>query len=260
MRKLGVYFIGILGLLIMFSCSDKKTDTGTIKIVFGQEVNGEELKVDKLIYTNEAGNPFLVSEIQYFLSDLSFKGDALQHDLPDSNFSHYVDTDIKESKEWIIPGVKVGDYHSLSFTFGFDSINNYSRRFPNPPESHMFWPDFLGGGYHYMKLNGKWEPEKDAPLRPFNFHLGIGQVYQGTKPHPDSVVRFVHNHFDKKLNHNFSVKAGDTTVITLNMKVEEWFKNPNTYDFNFYGGKIMQDQEAMEKGCENGINAFYIRD
>ena len=34
--------------------------------------------------------------------------------------------------------------------------------FVNPPEVNMMWPDVLGGGYHYLMLNGKWKtPENN---------------------------------------------------------------------------------------------------
>jgi hypothetical protein len=40
--------------------------------------------------------------------------------------------------------------------------------------------------------------------------------------------------------------------------VDHWFKNPNTFDFNYWGGDIMQKQDAMKVGCENGQDVFGI--
>ena len=42
------------------------------------------------------------------------------------------------------------------------------------------------------------------------------------------------------------------------MHVDRWFKNPNTYDHNEWGGDIMQKQESMRLGCENGHDVFEI--
>jgi hypothetical protein len=41
------------------------------------------------------------------------------------------------------------------------------------------------------------------------------------------------------------------------MNVEQWFENPNTYDFDFYGGKIMDNQDAMGAGCSNGQKGVF---
>ena len=118
----------------------------------------------------------------------------------------------------------------------------------------MFWPEYLGGGYHYLKLNGKWVDES-SELLPFNFHLGIGQFYddEGT------VTGFIQNFFDITLqNSSFTLADGENKAIDLVMEVDNWFRTPHTYDHNTWGGDIMQKQEAMALGCENGHDVFSV--
>ena len=55
----------------------------------------------------------------------------------------------------------------------------------------MFWPEMLGGGYHYMKMNMIWSDT--SALNPFNMHLGIGQIYSSLEPNVDSITGFVPN-------------------------------------------------------------------
>ena len=125
--------------------------------------------------------------------------------------------------------------------------------FVNPPESFMFWPIYLGGGYHHMKLNGKWLDENQQ-ISPFDFHLGIGQIYYS---YPDSITGFVQNYFNVELpNSSFSLVKNQTKEIQIIMNIENWFKSPNTYNHDDWGGDIMQNKEAMFLACENGHDVF----
>jgi hypothetical protein len=119
----------------------------------------------------------------------------------------------------------------------------------------MFWPELLGGGYHYMKLNGKWRDTLDR-LTPFNFHLGIGQIYHSF---PDSISAYVHNDFRVDLpDSRIEILGGENKDITLVMNIENWFKSPYIYDHNHWGGDIMQKQDAMKMACENGRDVFTV--
>jgi hypothetical protein len=142
--------------------------------------------------------------------------------------------------------------------FGIAEHHNMSFMFVNPPEKDMFWPEYLGGGYHYMKLNGKWMPEgQTIQTAPFDFHLGIGQEYYS---YPDSITGFIHNNFRVFLSESgFTIKSGETLEFILSMHVDRWFKDPHIYDHDVYGGYIMQSQEAMQKVKENGHNVFTIQ-
>lgn len=263
--------------------SKQETDEGNIIIEIYHTVDGKQLETDQMIYTNAAGNKYLVSEIQWIISDIKLhRADGSTALIGKEGGIFYIDTDIPESMKLDLGyGVKSGDYTGLSFTFGMNELQNKSLRFVNPPESFMFWPDYLGGGYHYMKLNGKWI-NTDGVAQPFNFHLGIGQVYDTLAPKSSYVSRsaccasahcegytppektmpiigFIQNYFDVRFEETiFSVQASESTKLKLEMKVDNWFKNPNIYDHNIWGGSIMQQQKAMKKACENSIDVFSL--
>jgi hypothetical protein len=42
------------------------------------------------------------------------------------------------------------------------------------------------------------------------------------------------------------------------MNIEKWFDGVNTFDFKNYPKGIMQNQEGMFRGCQNGKNAFSL--
>jgi hypothetical protein len=230
---------------------------GRINFYFDQLIDGATIDFDTLIYQNAAGNPYMVSEIQYFVSDVTlYESDGSSILLDEWKDIHYVDTDLPETREYaFIDAIPAGNYDSISFIFGISEEKNQSLMFVNPPESNMFWPEYLGGGYHYMKLNGKWE-NIDSEVIPFNLHLGIGQVRDSIS---NEIVGYVQNYFRVSLpNSGFTISGNDTILFNVIMNVEKWFYDPNTFDFNFWGGDIMQNQAAMQAVKENGQNVFEI--
>jgi hypothetical protein len=252
-------FIGI----VIMSCSKEKEvpEDNQAKLIFSFDhtINGNPVIFDSLMYENDAGNPFLVNEIQYFVSDVRLYSGAGDVKLIDDwKAIHYVDTDIPYTQSWeVYDPIDPGQYDSISFTFGISADKNMSFMYVNPPEKDMFWPEFLGGGYHYMKLNGKWLPEGQlVQTAPFDFHLGIGQVYYS---YPDSITGFIHNNFDVSLPGSaFDIGSGEKKTLKITMQVDKWFNDPHVYDHDVYGGYIMQNQEAMKKVKENGHNVFLL--
>jgi len=255
MKKGLFVFLGVLMIGIFNSCdfsSRDKGDFGKLQLDISHSI-----KTDTFNYINAAGNKYMISEIQYFISDIKLykkNGDTIV--LDNYNDIHYVDTDIPETFVYTpADSVKTGVYDKISFTFGINEKKNISRLFVNPPESFMFWPEFLGGGYHYMKLNGKWLDSLNKP-KVFNFHLGIGQNYDENR----NVTGFVQNYFEVSLeNSSIEIKPSKLTEIDIVMQVENWFRSPNIWDFNKYGGKIMQNQKAISLACENGHDVFLIK-
>jgi hypothetical protein len=230
-------------------------NTGKIHLDFDFVVDGKPLQFDTLMYTNAAGNKYLVYEVQYFLTQLTIYKDGKGKVLKGWEKEHYVDTNIPGTLGWdVYDKIESGSYDSLSFRFGFTDADNQSYMFVNSPEKDMVWPDYLGGGYHYMKLNGKWLTP-DNKLRGFAFHIGRGQVYDST----GNPISFIDNSFYVSLkNSDFKIEKGKYTKMTVRMHVEEWFENPVVYDHNQWGGDIMQNQAAMATAVRNGWNVFEL--
>ena len=243
--------------LLAVACT-KPNEKAEINLKIGYEVNGKPLVTDSLCYENEAGNQFLITEIQWFLSNIELKNEASdwimlhQPDLSDTldiSRVFYIDTDIPESQTLHPCPIEVGHYTAIRFTFGLDEIDNYTGLFINPPESEMFWPDMLGGGYHYMKLNGKYL-NSEGRLAPLAIHLGIGQN--------EDFTEFYQNYFIVELPIDFDVKANTENQLDLTMVIDNWFRNPHTIDFNEFGSHIMQNQTAQRLLNGNGKDVFRI--
>jgi hypothetical protein len=256
-----LFLIAFLLVLSFVGCNDEENPVQNGKIVFrfDHKIYGSTIQTDTLIYINEAGNPYLISEIQYFISDvILYHKNGFGLLINSWKDIHYVDTDLTDTHTWeVYDDIPPGTYDSIAFTFGISKEKNISFMYVNPPESFMFWPEYLGGGYHYLKLNGKWRAEEQTTqTTPFNCHLGIGQIYFS---YPDSIIGFIQNDFRVSLHgSSFELGEGQKKEITLTMNVEEWFNDPYVYDLDVWGSYTMQNQDAMQMLKENGYNVFSV--
>jgi hypothetical protein len=242
-------------LLNSLNCS-AAYETGKIKICFAQIVNGRPARFDTMIYVNEAGNHYEIDQVQYFISEVTLhKSGGSSYILSPKAPWHYVDKDIPASMTWNVNDeIPAGLYDSVTFTFGLSKENNRSYKFRNAPESLMFWPDALGGGYHYMKINIKYL-NNSGELSNFNCHIGTGQ----TKSPEGKAESFIQNFFRVTLPlSSFKLNNKETKTVEILMNIENWFALPNIIDFNNYGG-IMDNEEAMKKICENGAKVFSVK-
>ncbi|HRY32360.1 MAG TPA: hypothetical protein P5531_05280 [Bacteroidales bacterium] len=233
----------------------EEEEKGKIVFRFVHLVDGQAVVYDTMKYTNTAGNHYMITDMQYFISDVVLHAsDGSKKMINEWQDIYYVDTYIPSTFEWqVYDAIPPGHYDSISFTFGINKEKNKNGLFVNPPEVNMFWPDFLGGGFHYLKLNGRWKTQA-ATLLPFNFHTGIGADTIG----PGQVV-FVHNYFNVNLkNSSFTVNKGRNTVIEIVMNIESWFHTPHVWDWDSIGGAIMENQSAMLWARENGFDVFTI--
>jgi hypothetical protein len=72
--------------------------------------------------------------------------------------SMFIESDIIEN----------GSY-TLQFRFGLDSTTNVTNSFVNETfHTSMSWPEMMGGGYHYMKLEGSYTNDSTF----YNTHTG----------------------------------------------------------------------------------------
>ena len=63
----------VLFALLAVACTKPK-DKAEINLNIGYVINGKPLVTDTLCYENEAGNRFLITEIQWFLSNIKLLG------------------------------------------------------------------------------------------------------------------------------------------------------------------------------------------
>jgi hypothetical protein len=259
MRNLNAVIFVLI--ILIYSCitENEVNYDGTITFEFEHLVNGKAAEFDQMIYRNEVGNEYEITNIQWFVSEVTLIGhDGIEKPVSASDWIHYIDTDLPETHRWtVLDGIKPGEYEAIRFIFGIRGEKNMPYMFTDPPESNMIWPYFMGGdegGYHYMKLNGFWITPSNERM-PYNFHIGVGQQYDENK----DITGFIQNWFEVRLPYSsFSMPAGGQVDVKIQMNIENWFKGPRIYDHNEFGGSIMNNQAAMGKIHDNGIDVFSV--
>ncbi|TAH42001.1 MAG: hypothetical protein EYC69_06630 [Bacteroidetes bacterium] len=238
------YILVVLVFGLLFSC---KKDSDDIVPVEGQnsllidlayEVDGQALSFDTLLYTNDAGSQYGVSRMWYYLSKIYLiKSDSSTVFLKDYIF---VDAKNSAANQLEISAVPVGDYIGMKFNIGLDSSQNITGALPVTTDNlNMEWPVQMGGGYHFMKYEG--HASDSTGNYGFAMHLGLN---------PYLVKCAIWN--------PIVVTAG-TTNIRLVMNLNEWFRNPEIYDFNVDGNYSMGVMSAMIKLSQNGSDVFTIQ-
>jgi|SRR5690554_158658 len=207
---------------------------------FKHQVDNQPVVFDTVMYINDFGNNFSIETIRYFISNVAFvKSNGSIVNIYDAI---YVDGRLEAYKQKkITKAIANGDYTEIRFTFGLDSEMNQTGAFNNFPEAAMEWPMMMGGGYHYMKLEGRYENQN--MYNHFNFHTG---PLNNNK-----------NYFQVALPMSLKVTNGSFDV-SLAMEIQNWFKNPNSFDLTTIAQGMMGDQNKQELVKNNGFNVFSV--
>ncbi len=221
----------------------------SIVFKFEHVVGSDDLEYDTMKFTNAAGNLYEVENMKYIVSDFVLHTSSGMVELEDE---HYIDA-ADPTTHTYDPGedIETGSYTSVSFTFGIDSIENTAGKFSNAPESNMAWPAMMGTGYHYMKLEGKYDSA--GTTKNYNIHLGPSNGGAG--------MGVVGNDYSVDItlsNSSFTATDHGEIEVIIKVDINEWFKSPNIYDFNTYGEIIMPNQVAQEVLQENGASVFSL--
>lgn len=226
---------------------DAAPATDRVTIAFEHLVDGAPVTIGTdTPYTNAAGNSFGVTLVRYFISNVTLNlagGESLE-----ATGAHFVDHDMPETRTYELDlDVPAGTLESVSFVMGIPAALNTSGAFPNEPESLMEWPEMLGGGYHYMKFEGRYI---NAAEEPFNFRAHTGPTAGNDYS------------FGVELSAGGRAVGGEPVTLTLEMNLEQWFTDPNTWDLNDYFTQampgIMNNQAAQTSLRANGATVFSL--
>jgi len=234
------FFLAILlSSLVFFSCKgeDPVPDEATVTLRFVHQNQGEAAVFDQLNYQNAAGNTYSLTRLEYLLSRFELVGEGGETYLGPRQM--YLNGEADNTIDILLEEVPNGMYDSLVFTFGLRPEDNASNSLPNEPEyNNMFWPEPMGGGYHFMKMEGHFAD--GGGTSGYAFHLGTDSFHipQGLK-------------IDMKVE-------GEERIIEVIMDIDQWFENPHTYDLETMSPYTMGNNDAMQKLVDNGKHVFTI--
>ena len=207
---------------------------------FKHEINGGPFLFDTILYGHPAGQPYSVETLKYFVSNIVLykaSGDSVYIDV-----EHYVDAEIPSTTILKFnQSIENTTYTGVAFIFGLDEVKNITGAFVNPPESLMEWPVPMGGGYHYMKMEGKYDSL--GVIKNYNTHTGMSMG--------------IPYHFQVYLPQSFTVTKNQVS-IDLKMELNNWYQNPTLYDFDVYGDAIMGNAAAQQAIHDNGTDVFSL--
>ena len=235
--------------LFLFTSCPKSEEliADSVNIEFYNHVNGVPIVFDSITGYSEwfntlSGQTYNILNLYYLITDIKLTNEngSVLKNLSDI---HFVSSDDDNTNYLFIPEIlSCGEYSNIEFVFGINSEKNINNAYINENfHNQMFWPDFMGGGYHYMKFEGKFDNETSF----YATHTGglDGTDYSITKSFPINII---------------STENGSTHNIRISTDVNNWYSNPNNITINSDG--IMGNAELQQKLQENGDdNVFNVQ-
>jgi hypothetical protein len=197
--------------------SFKYASEGGLVIRFQNVVGNRVLHLDST-YRNELGQVYTITNFKYYIGKISFKkADGKEYACKEFYLISESDTASKEIK---LPHIPPGEYVSMSFLIGVDSLHNCSGAQSGAldPVNGMFWT--WNSGYVFLKLEGK-SPSSASPGNLLEFHIG------GYRQ-PHNCIREVSLNLGKE----GTIKGETSSRIEIKADAGELFKTPVTIDFS----------------------------
>ncbi|WP_442264520.1 MbnP family protein [Tenacibaculum sp. ZS6-P6] len=244
----------LITLLLLVSCSSNEDDTLqskkiTINFVHKWDdtvVTKADFNTEKFETRNE--DKVSIERYRYVLSNIKLV-DANNNETP---LSDYLLVDLGEEQNLIFETDKIvlnGTY-SLNFTFGFTDEDNKDGEYSDL-NVDFFVPSNLGGGYHYMQFDGKFTSATTTTATGFNYHViraaNITDPANPTYQDTSIAVKLT----DIKVTNN-------DVIINVNVDINQWFENPNTWNLNTLNQMLMPNFDAQLLMSSNGTTVFSL--
>ncbi|AUP79813.1 MbnP family protein [Flavivirga eckloniae] len=250
-RKLLVLIFSLTTLLSCNTDNDDNVFQAIITFNFNHNWDGESVTnadFDDIKYTNAHGEQLSIKKLRYLISNITFhKPDGETFVLNGYNLVDVTnDSNLSFAPTTTVP---VGDYSKVSFTFGFNNDDNYNGNYTDLNTALWNVPAMMGGGYHFMQLEGKFIDNTATQTSGYAYHV-IGAVdNSGATPVFESTF--------------IEVDLGPITITNnatfeIDMNIAEWFKNPNTWDLSALNTFLMANFNAQMMMFQNGQNAFSL--
>ena len=249
MKKL----ISLVILILLFSCHTDNDDiVSQVTVGFNFIHYWDDIKVintdfNAIKYTNTSGEELSIEKLRYLISKITFQKPSGEIFVLDGYNLVDVTNDTNSS---FTPTSKIptGDFSKVSFTFGFNNEDNYDSNYQDLNSASWNVPPLLGGGYHFMQLEGKFID---------NTTTETGYAYHAIRAVDNSITpqEFQNTFFEVDLG---SVSITKDATFEVKMNIAEWFKNPNTWDLNVLNNMLMSNFNAQVMMFENGQNVFSL--
>jgi hypothetical protein len=182
----------IAAMAIFSSCKKEKTPDydnskkAGLSIEFDNTVGAADLQLNTGTYNNAAGESFKITTLKYFISNIKLANmNGTEYIVPQNDSYFLVDESIVTSQRAVL-SVPEGEYQSLSFTLGVDSIRNtmdVSQRTGaldvSGVATDMYWS--WNSGYIFFRMDGT-SPAITTMGGVFQYHVGGFGGYSSATP------------------------------------------------------------------------------
>lgn len=248
MKKI-IYLLCLL--VLLFSCSDDDITSTDVSLTLDFTHNWDGTAImgvnNALDYTNANGENLSIERLRYLISNVTLS----RQGFADIVLNGYNLVDLGEGTglSYTPSTVVTPGTYDVSFTFGFNNADNQSGIYTDLNSATWNVPDMMGGGYHYMQLEGKFTN---------SLNVDTGYAYHAIRAvdNPGMNPTFPQDTF-------FTVNLGSITLtsdktIEVKANLAEWFKNPNTWDLNILNNMLMPNSAAQIMMHANGQNVFSL--
>jgi len=233
-KRLLSYFI-----LTLFILSCKDDDIKKLKRIrvdmeytFGNEV----FEPDSLRYEILSGDSVSVTRMEYYISNIEFYKNGVW-----KGSDAYFYMNALDPKGFSIEA-DVNSCDSIRLILGLTPENNKTSALkPLPENVKMAWPDVMGGGYHFLKLEGHFL-DKNREYKGYALHMGTNATAR-THVMP----------LDAELTE-------DEQELKLAMDIGSWFQSPYTFDFKSGLNYTMGIDSLMTHLANNGEGSIKVVD
>ena len=220
--------------LISVACKKAEDCNYNLTISFTHTIDENPLEINQIIYTNAAGENYNIQTLRYLISNITLHSDNGSSVLLDE--VHFVTISDTSTFNLTIPDLNKPNFSAISFTMGLDAQRNITNLYLNESFFPSFaWPTSMGGGYHYMQLEGDYI----SAFQGYATHTGGtgGEDFSFSKSFP------------------IAINIGIATTISINMEINNWYVNPNIINFTTDG--IMDDANKQALLQANGVTDVF---
>ena len=226
----------------------------SVKINFTHNFNGstvEQSDFDMLKYTNADATTMSITKLQYLISDVRFykaNGDSVVIE-----GYHLIDLEDANSFSYTLPqAVGTAPYIGIGFNYGFDEEDNISGQYADLNAASWSSPEMLGGGYHQMKLEGRYIDDMGDTVS-YQYH-NLSTIRQINGPDTTFHANYAN------INLAQSMELTGNATIEIRMAIDEWFENPHTWDLDSMYSMLMPNYNAQLLMTENSYSVFSVGD
>lgn len=242
-RLLLVVFVSML----FTACWEKEKEgnnpvnAGKIAISLAIVVDSFPLQYNQYSFQDPTQNNYSISNIEYYLSDIRLHQKAGNNTL---TLRSYVYVNASTNRTFSIEGIEPGTYDQLSFVFGIDSAHNYHGGIDNTVVNEdMQWPNTLGGGYHFMRFEGRYKENGNSTTHAYAIHTG-------KTPHQVKIALSIPD---------VVIEKGSSKELKLRFNLAEILRHPHAIDLSSLPGTIMNNDSIQSLIQDNLQDAFSIQ-